>query len=555
VLTPGTFMEPRQIPGTTKILCTMTGHNGPTRGAIGVIDRSKGLNSQQAVTNITPDTPLRPVNQGNGNTGGTKPYSSPVPLDPTRFLCSARGPVLVRTIDGRCIATAVAAPEDGMQWFGAQPVRPRPQPPAIPSTLPAPANTSDEPPAERSAVGSEQSSGARMATVFLQDVYQGLEPQVRRGEVKRIRVVREMHKPLRIDPRHRAFGFQFPVISCGATYAAKQVIGEVPVQANGSAVFRVPAEMPIYFMALDAEGRAVQRMRTFTHFMPGEVQGCVGCHEHRHRASNRDPAFIVGRPPHDLEPPEWGPEGFSYVDVVQPVLDRHCVTCHGPVHAPNGIDLSGGYTDFFNVSYDVLAREKQGRRGTKYVNWIPTYNGQEANILMIAPNTWGSPASRLADLILAGHPDEQGNPRVHMDSLSRRRIFAWIDLNVPYYGSSETAHPERRGCRQITPPGLDAVLADVAKRRCAECHTGGNVPRREWVRITEPELNPFLIAPLARAAGGSQRCGEPVFASRDDPDYQAILATFEPVLELIQRQPRIDMPGGKPAEDVCRTCQ
>jgi len=176
VLTPGTFMEPRQIPGTTKILCTMTGHNGPTRGAIGVIDRSKGLNSQQAVTNITPDTPLRPVNQGNGNTGGTKPYSSPVPLDPTRFLCSARGPVLVRTIDGRCIATAVAAPEDGMQWFGAQPVRPRPQPPAIPSTLPAPANTSDEPPAERSAVGSEQSSGARMATVFLQDVFQCLDP-------------------------------------------------------------------------------------------------------------------------------------------------------------------------------------------------------------------------------------------------------------------------------------------------------------------------------------------------------------------------------------------
>ena len=33
--------------------------------------------------------------------------------------------------------------------------------------------------------------------------------------------------------------------------------------------------------AIDAEGRAVQRMRTFTHLMPGEVQGCTGCHANR----------------------------------------------------------------------------------------------------------------------------------------------------------------------------------------------------------------------------------------------------------------------------------
>ena len=39
-------MEARQIPGTTKIICTMTGHNGPTRGAIGVVDRSRGVNAQ-----------------------------------------------------------------------------------------------------------------------------------------------------------------------------------------------------------------------------------------------------------------------------------------------------------------------------------------------------------------------------------------------------------------------------------------------------------------------------------------------------------------------------
>jgi hypothetical protein len=422
-----------------------------------------------------------------------------------------------------------------MQLFCPQPIRPRPRPPAIPSTLPP---TSDD-----------------YATVFLQDVYNGLEPYVHRGEVKTIRVVREMPKTVRIDPSLRAFGFQFPVISCGATYAGKTVLGDVPVESDGSACFRVPAGMPIYFMALDAQGRAVQRMRSFTHFMPGEVQGCVGCHEHRLQASRPLAPMAPGRMPKTLEPPEWGVTGFDYTRIVQPVLDRHCVECHKPVDAPKGLDLTGGKTDFFNVSYDMLAREKQGGRGSPYVNWIPTYNGQEWNILEVRPKTWGSPQSKLAEVVLSNHPDEKGKPRFTMDDTSRRRILSWIDLNVPYYGSSETAYPEKIGCRQIQPDNLDKVLADVATRRCASCHSGGKIPRHEWVRITEPEFNPFLVAPLSKSSGGSEKCGKPIFADKSDPDYQKILSTFAPITAMLKARPRIDMPGGKPAADVCRDCQ
>ena len=93
--------------------------------------------------------------------------------------------------------------------------------------------------------------------------------------------MRELQKTVRIDPSLRAFGFQFPVISCGATYAGKMVLGDVPLEEDGSAYFRVPSGIPIYFMVLDKHGRALQRMRSFTHLMPGETQGCVGCHEPR----------------------------------------------------------------------------------------------------------------------------------------------------------------------------------------------------------------------------------------------------------------------------------
>jgi hypothetical protein len=571
-ISPGTFMEARSIPGTQKIICTMTGHNGPTRGAIGVIDRSRGVNAQEAIENITPDTPVPRLDQGNGNTDGSKLYSCPLPLDSIRFLCSARGPVLVRTLDGECQSTALAAQgtvpvfvsaktglspsrdgeekgtvpfslgrklgqsPDGQQYFSAQPIRERPRPPVIAPQIASPA-------------------ADNMAVVVLQDVYNGLEPQVQRGEVKTIRVVRELHKPLRIDPSLRAFGFQFPVISCGATYAAKQVLGEVPVEADGSACFRVPAGLPIYFMAIDGQGRAVQRMRSFTHLMPGEVQGCVGCHEHRLQTSRPQPGLAVNRPPKDLRPMEWGTEGFDYSRIVQPVLDKHCVKCHDSVDPPNRIDLTGGKTDFFNVSYDVLARENQGPRGTKYVNWIPTYNGQEQNILLVQPKFWGSPQSKLAEVVLSGHPDKDGKPRFEMDEASRRRILAWIDLNVPYYGTSETAYPEKPGCRQILPAGLDKTLADVAARRCGECHAGGRIPRREWVRITEPELNPFLVAPLGKAAGGSEKCGKAVFEDKNDPDYRAIRELFVPVEAMLKERPRMDMPGGKPSATVSRCCQ
>ncbi len=107
---------------------------------------------------------------------------------------------------------------------------------------------------------------------------------------------------------------------------------------------------------------------------------------------------------------------------------------------------------------------------------------------------------------------------------------------------------------RIPPAGSHAEDRGAA-RRCVTCHEGGKIPRSEWTRITEPELNQFLLAPLAKSAGGNRRCGSAVFADKSDPDYQALLATFEPTTEMLQRTPRIDMPGGVPAAEVCRDCQ
>ena len=539
VLSPATFMEARSIPGTTKVLCTLTAHNGPASGAIGIVDRARGANAQEAIQNLTPEINIGKVDQGSGN-HIKGPYSTPYPLDGRRYLVSKNGAIFLRDYAGTEEAL-VLAPRAGLGFFNAQPLAPRVVPPLIPSALP------------------DKTSTTGWATLFMQDVYNGLAPHVRRSEVVELAVIQEMEKPVRVDVKNRAFGFQFPVISCGATYAGKKVWGYVPVEPDGSACFKVPAGVPIYFMALDAEGRAVQRMRTFTHLMPGEKQACIGCHADRSSAA-QPTRRATATAPRELRAPEWGQGvGFDYTTVIQPILDRHCIACHSGATPPKRVDLCGDKTDFFSVSYESLARGRkrigEGEVDSPYVNWIPTYNGLEANILEVTPKAWGSPRSKLAELLLAGHPDAAGKPRVQLAAAERRQIFQWIDLNIPYYGTTEPAYPDARGCRQIYPADLDKTLAEVATRRCATCHDSGKIPREVWTRITNPQMNRFLLAPLAKTAGGSEACGKIIFADKNDPDYQTLLRTFEPLAAMLKAKPRDDMPGSRPDPGNCRDMQ
>ncbi|MFV2073668.1 MAG: TolB family protein, partial [Thermoanaerobaculales bacterium] len=58
VLAPGTFMDAHPIPGTQRTLCLATNHNGDCRGAVCIIDPSKGANARQALRNLTPEVDI-----------------------------------------------------------------------------------------------------------------------------------------------------------------------------------------------------------------------------------------------------------------------------------------------------------------------------------------------------------------------------------------------------------------------------------------------------------------------------------------------------------------
>ena len=92
------------------------------------------------------------------------------------------------------------------------------------------------------------------------------------------RPIREL-RVYQVLPKETTHIANQPRIGIANAESARMLLGSVPVEADGSAYFRAPAGKPLYFQAVDAEGRAVQSMRSVTYLQPGERRGCVGCHE------------------------------------------------------------------------------------------------------------------------------------------------------------------------------------------------------------------------------------------------------------------------------------
>jgi hypothetical protein len=565
---PVTISEAKSVPGTNKIIATLTGHNGAICGGIGIIDPSKGSDNPAGITTILGEM-VTMARQADRNP--RQKYEFAYPVSDRHFLVSNDGSIQLSDYTGKEVATILKRGEGpaigSLGFYAALPVQSRPREFLVTGALPA-------------------HPESQTAKVVMQDVYIGLEEFIakgllKRGDIKQIRVVQGLGKYNKGSQSQRAFCWQFPVVSAGATMEPKKTVSVVTVEADGSAMFEVPAMQPVFFQALDSEGRVIQRMRTFAQFMPGEAQSCTGCHLDRNTSVpvNRGERIIaLQKPIQKINGAPWKehPTAFSYPGQIQPILDRHCLRCHNATSQAGGIDLSGDRTDLFNVSYDNLVRDGANRNPAatnaspnefphKYVSYIPSYNGSEHRYMAVEyfhPKAWGAFKSQLATLVHDGHPDAKGAKRIELDDMEKRLIYAWIDYNIPYYPTSHTNHPELpHGMRELVPNNFHAILADVAARRCVACHAkpeptpGGwfswhpagkerNLPLKFYLRWEKPELNNFMLAPLAKAAGGTGKCG-PVFQDTNDPDYQKLLHAFDAIHATVKAVPRMDMPDAQ----------
>ena len=212
----------------------------------------------------------------------------------------------------------------------------------------------------------------------------------------------------------------------------------MPVEPDGSARFLVPAQRPLLFQALDADGFAYQTMRSVTYVQPGERVACVGCHENRMSAPVRASGtpMALGRGPSPIDPGPLGGRPFSFVEMVQPVLDKHCVRCHGGEKIEGKIDLTRAPAGSYTKSYLALCGDRDfWHVGTNPTNaaeaLVPRFGGR--NQIQVTPpgGMYGARGSRLVKLLRKGHYDVRLGP----DDL--RRLAAWIDLNAIFYGVTD----------------------------------------------------------------------------------------------------------------------
>ncbi len=220
-----------------------------------------------------------------------------------------------------------------------------------------------------------------------------------------------------------------------ATYLfvmSRHLIGDCPyysIESDGSAFFRVPAGIPLSFQALDEQGMAIQTMRSLTYLQPGEQTSCVGCHERRTTAPGaHEFALAAKREPSSITPAPDGSKPYSYPILVQPVLDKHCVSCHGGEKLEGDIDLTGIPEGQFSRSYNALASRVPFSQwqGTPQANHEP----------MTHPNQFGARASTLMCLLLDGHEG------VKLSAKEYERLITWMDANALFYG---TFNPEGQG--------------------------------------------------------------------------------------------------------------
>jgi len=428
-------------------------------------------------------------------------------------------------------------------------------------------------------------------TLVLIDVHRGRNlAGVKRGDVKKLLVLEDLPKPANFH------GGGSQPIGHGVTSTLKRILGTVPVEADGSVCFDVPAMRSVYFVMLDENGLAIKQMRSFVTLQPGETRSCVGCHEPRTTAPSaggQRKLQALSRPPRRIEPIAGVPAVIDFPRDVQPILDRRCVKCHNHEERKGGVVLTGDRGPVFSHSYYTLLLHWQVKdTGGNPANGSGQQKGNDR------PYTTYSSASPLMKKIDGTHHG------VKLTAQERKVIRLWVDTSAQYAGTyAAYGTGQVGGCwghnRPVRVMANDwpstAAAKGAIERRCVSCH-GKMLPRHvtdliplshgdmlSWQRplsrfsrhrvfnLSQPENSLVLLAPLSREAGGyakgravpkqvKENLRQPpkpithpvIFADTQDADYGRILAHLQAAKAKLAEIKRFDMPGFKPNEHYVR---
>lgn len=494
------------LPGTHKVAAIAMGHHSYSTGTVVLLDSEKGENGEAPVTRITPETPYSESH------GWPNPhYSHPCAITEDLYLVSRahhpvppqgqtpppndRGIYLVDTLGGR----ELIYEDPDVASVSPIAVRSRVRPPVLPSVFSP--NAPDQ------------------GTVFVQNAYltrNDPEGRIKPGAIKAIRVL-----ALGVQPR----AGRAPCSMTVPVEIPKKVLGTVPVGADGSALFKVPARTALQLQILDEHDRAILTDRSFFYLQPGENRSCTGCHEPPGLSPDQAAvARAARRTPLELTPAA-GPAyagGLSFMRTVQPVLDRYCIDCHGLAATNQAVNLVHDGQLTWPQSLKALVERGDHRLGEKGYMGAPEKN-------ISRPYAYYAHGNKVAQMIITNHAN------VRLDPDSRRRIIEWLDTNAQGYGD---LFPNKLEERRIDPRALEALRAHI---RSTLGEPLASQPERALINVAQVDESRILLAPLAAQAGGwGQVKG---WDSREDPGYRTMRELVE---ACILRRPDENTRGWTP---------
>ena len=532
---PGYVMiDAKPVPGSCRVVASFSPNHGRTEhmGYVTLIDPRSGPDNMAETRRVSEAL-----------------FRDPYPLAEDLFLVADNSGIHFLTGDGETeLVYRPDKTEARWQCHEPRPLRAHPREAIVPSHY-----------------DSQDTTGR----LVLSDIYVGRNMEgVERGEIKELLVLEQLPKPVNFS------GGPEP-LTVGGTFTLQRILGTVPVEADGSAYMEIPALRSVFFVALDEQGMSVKRMQSFVTVQPGETTSCVGCHESRIQAPHSPQGNVLvasSRPPSRIEPCQDLPDVLDFARDIQPILNRHCVSCHNHDRRDGDVNLSGDHTPFFTTAYWTMFSKSlvvDGRN--KYGNK--------------PPRTIGTSASRLVTCLDGSHYG------VIVSDRERRRVCAWIDSGAAYGGTyaclgtgmfpvdfpEEVIINRCGGCHKATeksyrnvkkgafyfqfgkqePPQPLLVQKNdsILIRHMAYFQLGEAPLYQAMCNLDRPEYSIFLRAPLAKSAGGLELCGQPVFQDKTDKDYATILARIEDASQRLQAEKRFDMPGFRPNRYYIREMQ
>ncbi|MBN1441618.1 MAG: hypothetical protein JXA90_02865 [Planctomycetes bacterium] len=263
-----------------------------------------------------------------------------------------------------------------------------------------------------------------------------LEP----GTIRRVRVLEGVLTPAaRAEPTAAGAALSGDPV-------ALRVLGEVPVDKDGSFNVEIPADAPIALQTLDADGMALATCR-WTWVKPRETRGCIGCHEDPELTPGNVFVQAVRRPSYQLTLSPSRRRYVTFRDHVLPIVREKCATslCHAAPRTPLRLAETAGAAgdEAARRAFDALlagpptlgaaqssgegAYVDRGRARTSHLIWR-----------LLGRNTSRPWDAAPRD---AGRGGVKIMPPAGAQALSeaeKRTFVEWIDLGAPWAPPADT---------------------------------------------------------------------------------------------------------------------